>query len=153
MTEPTNSRLQERDSNRFDLDLPDSSALPESPAARAAREPLFNKKVMALWATGALALWFMFSVVIPAAIDAAKESVREAVTEAGQQGPDGRRVITFKNGKTIIITKSKNGITITRGPVPGEATAAPIVPPVEPAQPEPAAAPKPAAAPTPAKKK
>ena len=121
--------------------------LPDAPPPYV-KEPLFNKKVMALWALGALAVWFAFSVVVPAVVEATRTSIREAVQEA-ERSPDG----------TITIRRKGKVITITRGPNPTVRVSDEVkaVPPAAPAQAAPAPAPAagtaaPAEAPVPAKK-
>ena len=49
------------------------------------QEPLFNKKVMVLWALGALAVWFAISFVVPVAKQSAKEAIIQSVKEAEKQ--------------------------------------------------------------------
>jgi hypothetical protein len=45
------------------------------------REPLFNKKVMAAWALGALAVWLAFSLVLPAVVESVKTTVVDRINE------------------------------------------------------------------------
>jgi hypothetical protein len=146
MTEPHHQDIADRE-DRYYLDLPDERQIPETAAERAAKEPLFNKKVMFVWAAAALAVWFSFSVVIPAAFNAVKLSLREAVTSA-ETAPDGSKIIRLKNGKTITITKhGRNNITISTGAEPGAAAPAPaaVEAPAKPAEPVEPATPAPAA--------
>lgn len=111
------------------------------------REPLFNKRVMIVWAGFALAIWFVMSFVVPAAMQSAKIAIREAVREAETNtGPNGtEKVIILPNGKRITIR--------TDGPpeagLPAPATAAPAAP----KEAEPATPPAPVIAPVPAPKK
>ena len=111
------------------------------------QEPLFNKKVMIAWAGFALAVWFVMSFVVPAAMQSAKSAIREAVREAETTtGPNGTtKVIILPNGKRITIRTDNPADAGTAAPAATEAT------PPAPAQP--AALPAPVAAPAPAAKK
>ena len=104
-----------RDTGLIPLDSFDEAGL--EPLRDAAppyvQEPLFNKKVMALWALGALAVWFAFSMVLPAVVEATRTSVREAVREI-ETGSDGTITIR-RNGKVISITRgAEPSVTVTR---------------------------------------
>ena len=113
--------------------------LPDAPPPYV-KEPLFNKKVMAVWALGALAVWFAFSIIVPIVFETTRTAVREAMKEAA----------TNSEG-TITIKRSRDGkvYTITREPTPTatvtpDAKAAPPVavpPPGEAAPPADAASP------------
>ena len=92
------------------------------------KEPLFNKKVMAAWALGALALWFAVSMIVPIARDAARTSIREAVQEV-ETGTDGTITIR-RNGKVISITRGPN--PTVRVNTEGTAPPVPAVPPAAP---------------------
>jgi hypothetical protein len=83
-------------------------SLPDAPPPYV-KEPLFNKKVMAVWALGALAVWFAFSIIVPIVVESTRSSIREAVKEAATNS-DG----------TITIKRSRDGkvYTITREPTP-----------------------------------
>lgn len=90
------------------------------------REPLFNKKVMAAWALGALAVWLAFTVVLPAAFESVKTTVVERINE--KQAARGRAPIR--------VTRTKNGITITTDepahpPAAGAPAATPVIPPIK----------------------
>ncbi|HEX6573403.1 MAG TPA: hypothetical protein VF042_00410 [Gemmatimonadaceae bacterium] len=147
MTEPRYQQL-ERPDDRLYLDHPDERAVPQSAAERALKEPLFNKKVMMLWAGVTLALYVAFGVVVPAVFDAVKSSLKEAV-ESAETAPDGTKIIKLKNGKTITITKNgHNGVTISTGTGSGTPAPEPVAAPAIPA----GAAPAAPAPPAPAKK-
>ena len=111
------------------------------------QEPLFNKRVMIVWAGFALAVWFVMSFVVPAAMQSAKSAIREAVREAETTtGPNGTtKVIILPNGKRITI-KTDNP---PEAGTPAPAEAAPAAP--LPAQPS--ALPAPVVPPAPAAKK
>jgi hypothetical protein len=90
------------------------------------REPLFNKKVMAVWALGALAVWFAFKVVLPVAFESVKSTVVERINE--EQAARGRGPIR--------VDRTKDGITITtddpaRPPAAGAPAATPVIPPIK----------------------
>jgi hypothetical protein len=111
------------------------------------REPLFNKKVMAVWALGALAVWFAFRVVLPVAFESAKSAIVENINQA--EASRGRGPIR--------IERTKNGITITTDepahpPAAGAPPATPVIPPIK-IQIGPQAAPAPAAQAAPAASK
>jgi hypothetical protein len=147
MTEPTHLKVQDRSADRFGLDIPDESLLPDTPAAKAAKEPLFNKKVMFVWAFGAFAVWFAIHVVVPIAFESAKVAIREAIEQAGQNSRDGKtKVIILPNGRRITITSDGPRIgpehpstTVISVPTPAEPAIAPVAgtpaPPAEPAKP------------------
>ena len=113
----------------------------EPPPPVYVKEPLFNKKVMAVWALAAFAVWFTVKMVIPVVLQSVKTAVVESVKEAEKKSGPG--TITIKrNGRVIQITTEAPPAT----PLPA-GTAAPATP---------AAAPAPAAkvaAPADAKKK
>jgi len=90
-------------------------------------EPLFNKKLMLMWALGAAAIWFAVKFITPIAIESAKTAVVESVKAANEQHP----------GTTVKIERNGNVISITRVPAPPPATAAPA-PPGSATQPAPA---------------
>ena len=75
------------------------------------KEPLFNKKVMLVWAIGAAAVWFAVSVVLPIAFQSAKTAIVQSIKEAETD-----------NGGTVTITRNGRGISITRTPAPPAAT-------------------------------
>ena len=91
-------------------------------------EPLFNKKLMLVWALGAAAIWFLVKFITPIAIESAKTAVVESVKAANEQHP----------GTTVKIERNGSVISITRVPAPPAAAAAPA-PPGSAAQPAPAA--------------
>lgn len=149
MTEPTHLKVQDRSSNRYDLDIPGEPFLPDTPAAKAAREPLFNKKVMVVWGVAAFAVWFAIHFVVPVALESAKVAVKEAIQQAGQNSPDGRRkVIILPNGRRITITSDGPAI----GPAGPSTTTITAVPPLPPPPAAAAAPAKPAVPEAPAKK-
>lgn len=78
------------------------------------QEPLFNKKVMVLWALGALAVWFAISFVVPVAKQSAKEAIIQSVKEAEKQS-GGHITIRRRDGRVIEITET---------PAPGAAAPA-----------------------------
>ena len=67
------------------------------------REPLFNKKVMAVWALGALAVWFAIRVVLPVAFESVKTTVVERINE--EQAARGHAPVS--------IERTKDGFPIT----------------------------------------
>lgn len=90
------------------------------------REPLFNKKVMAAWALGALVVWFAFSVVLPAAFESVKTTVVDRINE--KQAARGRAPIR--------VERTKDGITIitdepAHPPAAGAPVATPVIPPIK----------------------
>ncbi|MEO8194323.1 MAG: hypothetical protein ABI681_10780 [Gemmatimonadales bacterium] len=119
------------------IDPLDASAIeplpvPDVPLYRA--EPLFNKRVMFVWAIAAFAVWMAVTFVVPIAVEAAKSAIVSSLETAGAN--------TAGRGK-VTITRTKNGITITRTePIPAS-TAAPA-PVAAPAEPAPAVTPEPA---------
>lgn len=106
------------------LDRQDVEPLPPSPPPYEA-EPLFNKKVMLLWALGAAGVWFAVKLIFPIAVDSAKTAIIESVNQGSQQHPDA----------TITITRNGKVITIRRAPPPGSAAAASPAPAAAPAAP------------------
>jgi hypothetical protein len=132
--------------DRFDMLMPHAPVVPEE-AREAAMEPLFNKKVMVVWAAFALALWFTVTVAVPAAFHSAKIAIREAVDDAGTASADGReKIIILPNGKRIVIRKDPvtHSVTITTkeldpAGVAAPTPVAPVVPPEAAAPPAPAA--------------
>lgn len=105
------------------------------------REPLFNKKVMVVWALAAFAVWFTVKMVFPVVLESVKTAVVEGVKEAEQKG-GGKVKVSRKNGVITITTDA---------PAPA-GSATPALPPAVaiPAAPTGAAAPAPV--PAPAKK-
>ncbi|HMA20991.1 MAG TPA: hypothetical protein VKO87_09305 [Gemmatimonadaceae bacterium] len=69
------------------------------------QEPLFNKKVMLLWALGALAVWFAISFVMPVVRQSAKEAIIQSVKEAEKQS-GGHITIRRRDGSVISITET-----------------------------------------------
>jgi len=103
------------------------------------REPLFNKKVMAAWALGALVVWFAFSVVLPAAFESVKTTVVERINEKqAARGHAPIRIERTKDGFTIITDEP------AKPPAAGAPAATPVIPPIK-IQIGPQAAPAPAA--------
>lgn len=100
------------------------------------REPLFNKKVMAVWALGALAVWFAFTVVLPAVFDAVKTSVAQTIQEVETDGGVRIKIERDKNGKIFNITRVETVATPSPAPAP-PASGAPAVTPTPPADPVP----------------
>ena len=100
-------------------------------------EPLFNKKLMLMWALGAAAIWFVVKFITPIAVESAKTAVVESVKQVNEQNP----------GATVKIERNGNVISITRIPPPA-ATTAPA-PAATATQPTPAAAPLPIPPPAP----
>ena len=121
MTEPNQRETEYERSRRVDLDFPQPPMVPETEAERAAREPLFNRKKMFVWAALTFGLWFSFTQIVPVAIQAVKESVKESLAEASRPGVNPEiRTIILPNGKRITITKTGHGVTINESN-PGEA--------------------------------
>ena len=125
---------------------------PDDAEPAAAKEPLFSKKVMILWAAGALAVWMFFNFIGPIIRDSIRASVVESLEEPGSNTAakqvDGsmtdappwaaKQVIRTRNGTTITLTEK--GVTILRD-VPG---AAPVVVPTPQLPKAPAEVPAPA---------
>ena len=93
----------------------------EPPPPAYVKEPLFNKKVMVVWALAAFAVWFAVKMVIPVVIQSVKTAVVESVKEAEQQGV--KKVTIRRNGRVIEITTDAPPAT----PLP-PGTAAPATP-------------------------
>lgn len=110
---------------------------PDDAEPAAAKEPLFSKKVMILWAAGALAVWMFFNFIGPIIRDSIRASVVESLEEPGSNTA-AKQVIRTRNGTTITLTEK--GVTILRD-VPG---AAPVVVPTPQLPKAPAEVPAPA---------
>ena len=98
-------------------------------------EPLFNKKLMLVWAMGAAAVWFTVKFVVPIAVDSARTAVVETVKEVEADGGVRIRIDRDKNGKIFHITP------IEAPAVPSPATPVPpsgVAPPPDPAKAPPA---------------
>ena len=89
------------------------------------REPLFNKKVMVVWALAAFAVWFTVKMVIPVVLESVKTAVVEGVKEAEQKS--GGKVTIRRNGRVIEITTkdAPPGTPVPPGTAAPAATAAP----------------------------
>jgi hypothetical protein len=99
--------------DRFDMLMPNEPLAPE-PQNPPKLEPLFNKKVMVVWAVAAFTLWFAVTQVIPVALRSAKTAIAEAVEEAGRPGANGQeKIIVLPNGKRIIIKTDPATHTMT----------------------------------------
>ena len=147
MTNPLNNPAEQernRAAGMVPLDSLDSYAVePAEQQPPVKLEPLFNKKVMIAWAAFALGVWFVMSVVVPAAFQSAKVAIREAVRETETVGPNGTiKVIVLPNGKRITIRTDAPPEAGTPVPAP--------LPPPQPTAAEPAA---PVIAPAPAAKR
>jgi hypothetical protein len=97
------------------------------------KEPLFNKKVMLVWAIGAAAVWFAVTFILPIAFESAKSAIVQQIKEAEGTGSN---VIIERNGQRITITTKPSTpapATAATPPAAG-ATAAPPIP-VEPPKP------------------
>jgi hypothetical protein len=102
----------------------------DSAQAAYKKEPLFNKKVMLVWAIGAAVVWFAVSFVLPIAFESAKSAIVQSIKEA-----EG-------TGSNIIIQRDGQQITITTKPAKPAKPPKPAVPAVPAAgTPVPAAAP------------
>jgi hypothetical protein len=81
-------------------------------------EPLFNKKIMLIWAMGAAAVWFTVKFVVPIAVDSARTAIVESVKEVET------------NGVRIKIQRDRTGniynITTVENPPPPAAAKAPV---------------------------
>ena len=109
MTEPYQRESELERSRRVDLDFPQSSMLPETEAERAARQPLFNKRRMFVWAAATLAIWMSVSYLIPLAFRSAREAIKESLVEASRPGINPEvRTIDLPNGKRITITTKRD---------------------------------------------
>ena len=108
--------------------LQDASLEPvESAETPYKKEPLFNKKVMLMWAIGAAVVWFAVSFVLPIALQSAKIAIVESIKEAEGTGSN---VIIERNGQKITIsTKGTSGATAAPAPVPAKPA-----PPAQPSQ-------------------
>ena len=95
----------------------------EPPPPAYVKEPLFNKKVMVVWALAAFAVWFTVKMVIPVVIQSVKTAVVESVKEAEQKGV--KKVTIRRNGRVIEIT--------TDAPAAGTPAPAPTAAPATPA--------------------
>lgn len=129
---------------------PPSSAydLPVTPEPEAEkREPLFNRKVMALWAAAALAAWIIVKLIAPAVFETTKASIKEAVRQAEMESGSGSTPGTIRierNGRVITIQTDRPPAT-TPPPVALPAPAPPTeVAPAIPPKPSPTASPDPA---------
>ena len=104
------------------LDSLERSEIETAPAAPPYRkEPLFNKKVMAVWAIGAFAVWFGVTVVLPVVVAEVKTVVRERLKEAETNSAGTLRIIRDKEGRIITITKEPVTITTPAPPAPVQA--------------------------------
>ena len=125
-----------RDTGLIPLDSFDQAGLEPLPDAAPpyVKEPLFNKKVMALWALGALAVWFAFSVVAPIVFESTREAVREAVKEAATNSEGTITVHRSRDGKVYTITREPNNTITVRSseePAPPAPAPEPAAPPTE----------------------
>jgi len=116
--------------------LQDASLEPiETAEAPYKKEPLFNKKVMLVWAIGAAVVWFAVSFVLPIAFESAKMAIVQSIKEAEGTGSN---VIIERDGQKITI-RTKTATPAATPPAAGTpaATAAPPVPaqPIKPVQP------------------
>ena len=111
----------------------------EPPPPAYVKEPLFNKKVMVVWALAAFALWFTVKMVFPVVLQSVKTAVVESVKEAEQKS--GGKVTIRRAGRMIEIT------TKDEPPAAGTPAAAPVAAPATPAG---TAAPAPKVVPPPA---
>lgn len=83
------------------------------------KEPLFNKKVMAAWALGALAVWFGFSIIAPIVFESTRAAVREAMKEAATSSGGTITIHRSRDGKIYTVTrKPDRSVTITTAPAP-----------------------------------
>ena len=102
--------------------MENASLEPADPAPPAYKpEPLFNKKVMLVWAVGAAIVWFAVSFVLPIAFESAKSAIVQSVKEA-----EG-------TGSNVVIDAAGHKITIHTQPAQPAGTAAPPAKPVTPA--------------------
>ena len=115
------------------LDSLDAQSVePIEPQARPyVQEPLFNKKLMLVWALGAAAVWFVVKFVVPIAFESAKTAVVESVKEVEANGGTLKiRIDRDKNGRIYNITRIET-------PAPPTATASPAAPATPAAAPAP----------------
>ena len=128
-----------RDTGLIPLDSIDQAGLEPLPDAPPiyVKEPLFNKKVMAAWALGALAVWFAVSIIVPIVVESTRTAVREAVKEAATNSDGTITIHRSRDGKVYTITREPDRSVTIRSP-------APVVVPA-PAEPAPPAEPKKAA--------
>ena len=102
----------------------------------AAQEPLFNKKVMLLWAMAAL----IFGVGGTVLLRTVKATAREAIIQAVKEGEQ-------KSGGRVKVQRNRGVITITTETPPAGTAAQPAPAPTGSAQPKEAPAPAPVPAP------
>src|SRR5687768_550357 len=105
--------------------------MPEEESPVYVKEPLFSKKVMFAWATGAFIVWFAFSFIVPEIVEEVKSSIVSSMEQSGSNSGT-QTVIRTKNG--ITITRTERGITIDRPGLPPQPAQ-----PVKPAVPAPTA--------------
>ena len=138
MQNPDNRELDARlQETRLDHPLDYAEIEPIEPApAPYVKEPLFNKKVMLMWAAGAALVWFAVSFVLPIAFESAKVAIVESIKEAEKSGSN---VVIERDGNKITITtrKSQPAGTTAIPPAAGPAaTTAEPAKPLQPAKPE-----------------
>ena len=133
---------QLRDTGLIPLDAFDQAGLEPLPDAPPpyVKEPLFNKKVMAAWALGALAVWFSVSIIVPIVFESTRTAVREAVKEAATNSDGTITIHRSRDGKVYTITREPDRSVTIRSPapviVPAPAEAAPPAQPAPPAEPK-----------------
>ena len=148
-------RTTPRDPSGLDVSTSryDAYDLPLAPEPTVYRkEPVFSKRVMILWASLALAGWFVVKMVIPMVFVNVKDSVKGAIERAQVESRNGHRPQTItitRDGKVITINTGPNGTTVTK--TDADATPAPAAAPSTGATDAPAATAAPEA-PTAAKK-
>lgn len=128
------SETRVRDTGLIPLDSFDQAGLEPlpDPAPPYMKEPLFNKKVMALWALGALAVWFAFTVVAPIVFESTRTAVREAMKEAATNSEGTITIHRSRDGKVYTITREPNKTITVRSseePAPPAPAPEPAAPP------------------------
>ena len=98
------SRLQETQLQAYQpLEYDEVEPIEPEPAPYK-KEPLFNKKVMLVWAVGAAIVWFAVSFVLPIAFESAKQAIVQSIKEAE------------KSGSNVVIERDGHKITISTQP-------------------------------------
>lgn len=108
MTEPTRDPRPIEVAQRHDFDpgLADESLLPDAVPAGYRREPLFSRRVMIAWATGAFLLWFGVTFIVPEIVNSVKAEIRENMREPGTN----TRTIRVRDRTVIIETPGRPSV-------------------------------------------
>ena len=109
----------------------ESSALDEATRTGTSRYdlgPLFNKRVMIVWALGAFALWFAVAVIRPVVVEAVKDAVMDNIKQPGSAASRGGITVTRNPDGSVTVTRRGETI-VTTPPEPGYAVPTPPTPP------------------------